>query len=106
RNQEMLLSFLTHLKNLPDSEFHQLPFVMIAAAFDGIEGNSPAMGAMVDSSSLLRTKKLDLDLVSYLENNDSYTCFSKLGDALITGPTKTNVNDLFLILIGTTEMVF
>ena len=106
RNQETLLSFLTHLKNLPDSEFHQLPFVMIAAAFDGIEGNSPAMGAMVDSSSLLRAKKLDLDLASYLENNDSYTCFSKLGDALITGPTKTNVNDLFLILIGTTEMVF
>lgn len=106
RNQEMLLSFLCELHILPDSPFHQLPFIMIAAAFDGIEGNSPAMGGLIDSSSLRRAMDLKLDLASYLKNNDSYTCFSKLADALITGPTHTNVNDIFLILIGTTEMVF
>ena len=100
RNQEMLLSFLNELANDPEALAHEYQYVIISGAFDGIEGNSSAMGALIDSTSLDRIQKTDLSLNAFLENNDSYSLFEQLGDTLITGQTGTNVNDMTLILIG------
>ena len=66
---------------------------------DGIDGPTDAAGALVDGSTLLRAARKGLDPSKYLEDNDSFTFFNKLGDAIITGPTGTNVNDLSLILV-------
>ncbi|MHA2001878.1 MAG: glycerate kinase type-2 family protein [Promethearchaeota archaeon] len=98
RNQEMLLGFLLKLEKEP-----KLPeifdFTIISCAFDGIEGNSPAMGAIIDSNSLKRAKIQNINLSEELNNNNSFECFSKLKDALITGQTGTNVNDHLIILL-------
>jgi glycerate-2-kinase len=66
---------------------------------DGIDGPTEAAGAIVDGASIKRAKKKGLDPVRYLDNNDSNTFFKLMGDAIITGPTGTNVNDLALILV-------
>jgi glycerate 2-kinase len=66
---------------------------------DGIDGPTEAAGAFVDGATLKRAEEKGLDPVMYLEENDSYTFFSEMGEAIITGPTGTNVNDLALILV-------
>jgi len=99
RNQEMLLAVLDELSETPHLEAHRLSWVVISAAFDGIEGNSGAMGAVIDSTSLERSKALGIDLRSHLERNDAKAVFQALGDLLVTGQTGTNVNDMTLILI-------
>ncbi|MEE4607328.1 MAG: DUF4147 domain-containing protein [Desulfobacteraceae bacterium] len=99
RNQEMLLAVLNALREAPELEAHRLSWVVISAAFDGIEGNSEAMGAVIDSTSLKRLQGLNIDLRSHLERNDAKPVFQALGDLLVTGQTGTNVNDMTLMLI-------
>jgi len=99
RNQEMLLGFLDELQRHPGLEANRLSWVVLSAAFDGIEGNSGAMGAIIDSSSLQRMQGLGINLRSHLERNDARAVFQSLGDLLVTGQTGTNVNDMTLILI-------
>ncbi|MHA1846259.1 MAG: glycerate kinase type-2 family protein [Promethearchaeota archaeon] len=94
RNQELLLSFLNAIGSKDIGKF-----VILSCGMDGIEGNSPAAGAIIDSSTTLKMKERDLDAGSYLENNDSHSFFKILGDAIITGPTGTNVNDITLVLL-------
>lgn len=96
RNQEMLLAYLQQLMAHPASPHWDL--VVLSAAFDGIEGNSPACGGIVSSATLQRARSLGLDPAAYLERNDAHAAFHLLGDALVTGHTGTNVNDLTLIL--------
>ena len=100
RNQEMLLGFLSKLNDNPHAIPNYLSFVVISGAFDGIEGSSPAMGAIIDSESFSRMKKKYLNPDLYLESNDSYRFFRELNDNIITGQTGTNVNDMVLILIN------
>jgi len=95
RNQEMLLSFLDTIKN-KDLKYK---FLIIGANLDGIEGNSKAMGALVDNYILRQIVEKKLDTRSYLENNDSNSFFKDVQGEIITGPTGTNVNDLVIILI-------
>jgi len=95
RNQEMLLGFLDFIKN---KNFNK-DFLIIAANLDGIEGNSKAMGALIDNSTLNQVIKEDLDTKKYLNNNDSNSFFKKVESEIITGPTGCNVNDLIIILI-------
>lgn len=73
--------------------------VVAALATDGIDGPTDAAGAIVDGSTLKRAETMNMDALQHLADNDSYTFFSRLGDALFTGPTGTNVNDLTLILV-------
>ncbi len=96
RNQEMLLSFLNHVKN----EKFNYNFMIIGANLDGIEGNSKAMGALIDNSVFEQMIILKLNPEKYLQNNDSNTFFNKLKSVIISGPTGCNVNDLILILIS------
>jgi glycerate-2-kinase len=65
---------------------------------DGIDGNSPAAGAISDDTTLARARIAGLDARDFLERSDSYTFFRLLGDAIITGPTGTNVRDLRVLL--------
>ncbi len=68
---------------------------------DGVDGNSPTAGAFVDGYTAGEVEKADLNPLEHLDNNDSSTLFHKLGRAIYTGPTGTNINDIFIALVYT-----
>jgi len=72
----------------------------IAADTDGIDGSEDNAGAVIGPDSLARAAALGLDAMSLLDANDSYGFFSALGDLVVTGPTRTNVNDYRAILLA------
>jgi len=73
-------------------------YVILSAGTDGIDGNSPAAGAIADETTLERARSLSLDADYFLTRSDSYTFFEQLGDLVVTGPTGTNVRDLRILL--------
>jgi hydroxypyruvate reductase len=81
--------------NLKDQNSH---LVILSAGTDGIDGNSPAAGAIADETTLRRARALNLDAEQYLARSDSYTFFEQLNDLIVTGPTGTNVRDLRIVL--------
>ncbi|HET8986455.1 MAG TPA: MOFRL family protein, partial [Trueperaceae bacterium] len=62
--------------------------------------NSPAAGAVISPTTAARAASLGLSPAAYLQNNDSYTFFERLGDTVVTGPTGTNLNDYRVMLVG------
>jgi glycerate 2-kinase len=77
------------------------PFVALCAGTDGIDGNSPAAGALVDSTTIARARAIGLDPEDFLNRSDAYSFFVALGDVIATGPTGTNVRDIRILLSGT-----
>jgi glycerate 2-kinase len=74
------------------------PDVVVASlATDGGDGTSPSAGAIADGTTIDRGKSLGLDAHSALARNDSYSYWQALGDAIMTGPTGTNVNDVMAV---------
>ncbi len=73
---------------------------VLCAGTDGSDGPTDATGALADATTLTRATGAGLDPQQYLENNDSYNFFDRLGDLYKTGPTNTNVMDLRIILVG------
>lgn len=73
-------------------------FVILSAGTDGIDGNSPAAGAVADETTIPRVLELGLDPREYLARSDSYSFFERLNTLIITGPTGTNVRDLRIFL--------
>ncbi len=71
---------------------------VLSAGTDGIDGSSPAAGAVADGETLARAKALGLNPSDYFRRSDSYTFFQKLGDAIETGPTGNNLRDLRILL--------
>jgi hydroxypyruvate reductase len=71
---------------------------VLSAGTDGVDGNSPAAGAVVDGSTITRAQSRGLDVRAALEKFDAYPFFSALGDALETGPTGNNLRDLRILL--------
>ena len=71
----------------------------LACDTDGIDGSEDNAGAVLAPDSLRRAAKKKLDAVRSLENNDGYGFFNALDDLVVTGPTRTNVNDYRAILI-------
>lgn len=71
---------------------------VLSAGTDGIDGNSPAAGAVVDGSTVERAKSAGLDPTHALAHFDAYPLFEKLGDAIMTGPTGNNLRDLRILL--------
>ncbi|MFZ3214589.1 MAG: DUF4147 domain-containing protein [Candidatus Acidiferrales bacterium] len=65
---------------------------------DGIDGNSPAAGAVADGETLERARAAGLDPADYLRRSDAYNFFARLGDAVVTGPTGNNLRDLRILL--------
>jgi hydroxypyruvate reductase len=71
---------------------------VLSAGTDGIDGNSPAAGAVVDGSTVERARALGHDQAAALAHFDAYPLFDHLGDAIMTGPTGNNLRDLRLLL--------
>jgi len=71
----------------------------LAADTDGIDGVEDNAGAFVAPDTLVRADGMGMKLDQYLDRNDAYGFFERLGDLAFTGPTFTNVNDFRAILI-------
>jgi hydroxypyruvate reductase len=74
------------------------PIAVLSAGTDGIDGNSPAAGAVADGSTLLRARALGLDPADFFRRSDAYNFFAPLGDTIIIGPTGNNLRDLRIFL--------
>jgi glycerate 2-kinase len=103
RNQQFAAYCATKIKNEN--------ITVLSAGTDGIDGNSPAAGAVVDGDTLTRYPELlkspnaqehsssrATSLESALQNFDTYPVFNALGDAIITGPTGNNIRDLRILM--------
>ncbi len=93
RCAEFLLSLAVALDGSAD-------IYALACDTDGIDGSEDNAGAILAPDSLRRAEKKKLSADKLLENNDGYRFFSATGDLVITGPTRTNVNDYRVILIS------
>jgi glycerate 2-kinase len=71
---------------------------VLSAGTDGVDGNSPAAGAVVDGTTLERAAKQGLDPAAALARFDAYPLFEALGDAIVIGPTGNNLRDLRILL--------
>jgi hydroxypyruvate reductase len=92
RCAEFLLSLAVDLNGLPD--IHAL-----ACDTDGIDGSEDNAGAVLSPDSLTRAKSKNVRADKLLDNNDGYAFFSAIDALVITGPTRTNVNDYRVILV-------
>ncbi len=90
RNQEMALAAAIALEGWQD-------VLVVCLGTDGTDGPTDAAGAFADGTTAARGRALGLDPVEHLNRNDSYHFFAALNDLLLTGPTRTNVNDLTFI---------
>ncbi len=92
RNQELVLAMVEGLSETG---------TVVAASLgtDGIDGVSDAAGALADSMSKEDSSRLGMKASDYLNRNDSNTFFSRLGDVILTGPTLTNVTDIFASVV-------
>ena len=93
RNQEMALAAAIGIAGLAGTVF-------LAAGTDGTDGPTDAAGAYATGSTIARAATIEFDAHEFLSRNDSYHFFKPLDDLLITGPTGTNVMDLYLMLVG------
>lgn len=92
RNAEFLLALALALDGHPG--IHAL-----AGDTDGIDGSEDNAGAILTDDTLARARAAGLDAKARLADNDGYGFFAALGDLVVTGPTRTNVNDFRAILI-------
>ena len=90
RNQQLVLAFAEKIagENI----------AVLSGGTDGIDGNSPATGAIADGTTLQRATQQGLSVASALAGFDAYLFFNALGDAIVTGPTGNNVRDLRILL--------
>jgi len=95
RNLETALR-LAHARNLmsPGPE----NFAALCAGTDGLDGNSPAAGAIVDNTTIDRAQAIGLDAADFIACSDAYSFFIALGDVIATGATGTNVRDIRILL--------
>jgi hydroxypyruvate reductase len=92
RNAEYLLALGLALDGAPG-------IFALAGDTDGIDGTEDNAGAIITPDSLARARAAGLDPAARLADNDGYGFFSAIGDLVVTGPTRTNVNDFRAILI-------
>ncbi|WCT74149.1 glycerate kinase [Sphingomonas naphthae] len=92
RNGEYLLSLAIALGGQPGIS-------ALACDTDGIDGTEDNAGAVIDATTLARAARKGLEPTRALRENRSYGFFSALGDLVTVGPTRTNVNDLRIILV-------
>ena len=93
RNQEFALAaamVIDGLKNI----------VVLSGGTDGTDGPTDAAGAIVDGATMTRAHAANLDPLDFLKRSDSYYFFKALGDLIVTGPTRTNVSDLYMVLVA------
>ena len=93
RCSEFLLSLAIELDGMPDAW-------ALAADTDGIDGSEDNAGALLAPDALARAALLGISAKKLLANNDGYSFFEKLGDLVVTGPTRTNINDYRVIFLA------
>lgn len=93
RAQEFALAAAIGMEGLENS-------LIFAFGTDGTDGPTDAAGAFADGGTAGRARTLGEDPAAFLEDNDSHRFFSALGDLIATGPTGTNVNDIYCALVG------
>ena len=71
----------------------------IACDTDGIDGSEDNAGAVISPDTLTKGGSIGINATDYLYDNDAYGYFAEIGDLVMTGPTRTNVNDFRAILI-------
>ena len=92
RAQEFALAAATEIAGLKQ--------VWVAAlGTDGTDGPTKAAGAVVDGETVGRARRLGVDIDRALKGNNTYPALKKLRAHITTGPTNTNVNDLYLLLV-------
>ncbi|HQT96166.1 MAG TPA: MOFRL family protein, partial [Thermoanaerobaculaceae bacterium] len=91
RNLELALAAACGLADVPER-------CLLAAGSDGVDGSSPAAGAVVDGGTLGRAAARGRDAAAALADNDAWGFFDGLPEAIVTGPTGTNVADLAFVL--------
>jgi len=92
RNAEFLLSLAASLKGLPD-------VYALACDTDGIDGSEDNSGALYTPQTWQRAQESGLNARAMLDNNDGYGFFGALDELILSGPTRTNVNDFRAILV-------
>jgi glycerate 2-kinase len=92
RNTEFLLSLAIELNGAPETH-------ALACDTDGIDGTENNAGGIATPDSLHRATQVGMNAATLLTSHDAYRFFEELGDLIITGPTRTNVNDYRVILI-------
>src|SRR5271157_5140443 len=90
RNQQFALYCAQHIAGET--------ITVLSAGTDGVDGNSPAAGAVVDGTTVERAQQHGFDVRAALDRFDAYTLFNAIGDAIVTGPTGNNVRDLRILL--------
>jgi glycerate 2-kinase len=93
RNQEFALASAIAIEGLDR-------VVVLSGGTDGTDGPTDAAGAIADGTTVARAREKKLDPGDFLKRNDSYTFFQQLQDLVMTGPTRTNVMDLYMFLVG------
>ncbi|HVT94730.1 MAG TPA: glycerate kinase [Bryobacteraceae bacterium] len=93
RNQEFVLSAAAAIAGLRG-------VAILSGGTDGTDGPTDAAGAIATGSTIERASAAGLDWRTSLDRNDSYHFFDPLGDLIRTGPTRTNVMDVRVILVG------
>ncbi len=92
RNQELVLAAAIKLQNYP------APVWIGSIGTDGIDGRSPAAGAIIETQTWQMAREQKIMAEDYLDRHDSYHFFQQLGQAIIIGATGTNVADLSIAL--------
>ncbi len=93
RNQEFALAGAIEIAGLPRT-------VILSGGTDGTDGPTDAAGAIADGATVATAGAKGLDPRDYLSRNDSYRFFEQVGGLIMTGPTRTNVMDVRLVLVG------
>lgn len=92
-NQEFALSIARKIKSLRG-------VAVLAADSDGTDGPTDAAGGLVDSFTAELLEKEGISIEEYLANHDSYEALKRAKALLISGPTRTNINSLYILVIG------
>ena len=92
RNSEFALSMVNTLKGNKN-------ILGLSIDTDGIDGSEDNAGAFFSYETFLKSKKLNLNIKTYINNNDAFSFFEKTKDLIYTGPTLTNVNDFRAVLV-------
>jgi hydroxypyruvate reductase len=93
RNQEFALAAAMIIDGMEN-------IVVLSGGTDGTDGPTDAAGAIADGRTMARARARNLNPLDFLQRNDSYHFFQPLDDLIITGPTRTNVSDVYLLLIA------
>ena len=93
RNQEFALAAAMAIAGMEK-------VVVLSGGTDGTDGPTDAAGAIADGETVARARAMDLDPLDFLRRNDAYHFFQPLDDLIITGPTRTNVSDVYMVLVA------